>query len=398
MIDTRPTTLPPPSKPEGWDFFAAQIARKLGVVKRKNRLRKLRPLNFPYTKLDLTHNDYLGLRQATALRQEIVPQLAHIPFGSGGSRLLGGEWESMRSLEQAFAAYVGFEDALFFPSGYAANESLTRALYSPSAAIFSDKLNHASIIDGIKIAGFPDNRKHIFRHNDLDDLGALLHESAADYNVIFTESLFSMDGDFAPLAKMSQIAQENRGILVVDEAHSLGVYGPQGRGSLYSSNIDKSKIIGVFPCGKALGSQGAFVAGPSWLRSFLINHARAFIYTTAPSPWIVAALQKVVAALPSLERERAQLHAYSMQLRQHLKKTGWPILDGNSHIVPIIVGSEENALKWEEKFYRKGIILRAIRPPTVPPGQCRLRLSLNASIQEKEFIQLLEVFSYYASP
>lgn len=399
MMDMQSQSQPPHYEPRsrGWEFLKGTVARKMESVSRKKRLRALRPTIYPSENIDLTNNDYLGLRAARSLRQDIIKDLPELPFGSGGSRLLGGEWPQMRELENSFASFVGFEDALFFPSGYAANGSLIRALYQPQTAIFSDKLNHASILDGIKMAGFEGPRKNIFKHNDMDHLEHQLKNSQAACNIIITESLFSMDGDAAPLQKLSELAERYQGVLVIDEAHSIGIHGHQGRGLIEASKLDTSKIIGVFPCGKALGSQGAFIAGPSWLRPFLINYSREFIYTTAPSPWIVRSLQKVIELLPHLDGERTRLSSYSAQLRQDLRNNGWPLLAGDSHIIPILVGKEQEALDWERKFWDRGIVLRAIRPPTVLPGQCRLRISLSAGISSEEFFHIREVFSDYAS-
>ena len=204
-----------------------------------------------------------------------------------------------------------------------------------------------------------------------------------------------MDGDRAPLADLRELCQKYDGFLVIDEAHSIGAYGPAGRGLLAEAEFDLESMIAIYPCGKAMGGQGAFVCGPTWFRQYLINTARSFIYTTAPSPWMAKALNEVIRTMPQLDSARKQLMDNGNALAQGLRQQGWKVGSETSHIIPILLGNEEDALKLQSFLEARGIITKAIRPPTVKPGECRLRLSVNSGISTQQIKLILETFHAY---
>ena len=252
---------------------------------------------------------------------------------------------------------------------------------------FSDQLNHASIIDGFRLAKIGQEKRTIYRHLDLDDLEKGLRVSSAKMNVIVTESLFSMDGDVCDLQRLADLALEYRGILLIDEAHAVGVRGENGAGLIAEKKINQGNLISVNTCGKALGVAGAFVCGPPWFIHYLINTARHFIYTTAPSPWLALALQESIDYVKTLTGRRQTLADYAGLVREGLAEVGLETGPTQSHIVPLIATDSRQALCWSDFLATKGIIARAIRPPTVPTA--RLRFSLHAGLQPHELEKLL---------
>ena len=363
----------------GIDIVKDIFAEKLKQIEAKGRLRTLRPLTFASTPLlDLTHNDYLGFRLDAPFQAAVLEAAALWPMGAGASRLLGGEHTIYGDLERVFSAWKGVESSLYFSSGYAANEALMSALAHPDVDFFSDALNHASLIDGLRLARLEPRQKHIFRHNDLDDLRRKLAASEAKGKIVVTESLFSMDGDVAPLAKLIELCQEFRALLIVDEAHALGVYGNEGAGLL--SGFNQSSMISINPCGKAMAGSGALISGPNWLRRLLINTGRSFIYSTGASPWVAAGLIVAIDFVRKAKVKRVRLQMLGNSLRDSLEELGFAFGDSSTHIVPLLLGTEEKSLRFESSLANKGILARAIRPPTVPENECRLRLSLHANI------------------
>lgn len=367
----------------------------LAALSAKDRLRTLSPTPSGL-RADLTHNDYLHLRDDAELHAAALAHAQELPFGAGASRLLGGEHPIFRTLEQAFAAFKGTPDALYFASGYAANEALLSTLSSlPGVAVFSDALNHASLIDGIRLGGLPKERRIVFPHLDLVGLERALAQSDAAVKVVVVESLYSMDGDVAPLAALLELATRYRGVLVVDEAHANFCLGPQGKGLVAAARLDPTSlpsVITIDTCGKAMAAQGAFVCGPAWLRHLLINRARSFIYTTAPSPWIAAALLAVIDASPRYEARRARLATIGTYVREKLRAKGLSLGPTSSHVIPVIFGSDAAALAAAEGLAARGFRARAVRPPTVPEGTARVRLSLHSALTDADVDALIEAF------
>ena len=309
-------------------------------------------------------------------------------IGGTGSRLLSGETADWHDLETRFAAFAGTESALFFTTGYAANVGLLSALVSKDDVIFSDSLNHASLIDGMRLSGA---RKVIYPHLDLRVLeDALRQEAGAPWRkIIVTESVFSMDGDIAELDRIAVLAEKYGAALIVDEAHATAIHGPGGRGIAAQADIVRQLLAIIHTCGKALGCAGAFVCGPSVLREHLINHARTFIFSTALPPYFSQQIEAALELSSGMDLERASLLKNAAHFIDSLRANGFNTGDSASQIVPIILGNNEDTLDAAEQLQREGFAVRAIRPPTVPQGTSRLRLSLTTQINVHELDRLV---------
>ncbi|WP_141735814.1 aminotransferase class I/II-fold pyridoxal phosphate-dependent enzyme [Oligoflexus tunisiensis] len=375
--------------------LADLIQVRLAKLDALHRRRRLRPVD-PDSGIDLTHNDYMGLREDPGFQARARAAAAPWPTGSGASRLLGGEHPIYAEVEEAFAAWKGAASSLFFTSGYAANEALMSALHLGDAVYFSDEWNHASLIDGMRLARLKPEQKQIFRHNDLGHLESLLQKSTAQLKLVVVESLYSMDGDLCPARELSALAQRYEAVLIVDEAHALGVYGPEGEGWMAAQGVDHSHYISVNPCGKAMAGSGAFICGPAWLRDHLINTARSFVFTTGASPWLAAALQESIRTMKGLTSEREAFAARVERLHRHIEALGFNKGGSVSHIIPIILGPESAALAAENFCAERGVLARAIRPPTVPEGSGRLRLSLHAGLSDADEERIKEVLTELA--
>jgi 8-amino-7-oxononanoate synthase len=362
-----------------------RIAADLGRL-RSERL--FRTLDCP-PGIPLSSNDYLGLARDPRLAAETIRAIERSGrVGSTGSRLLAGNSEDWEQAEKEFAAFAGTEAALYFSSGYAANTGLLAALVRPGDLVFSDSLNHASLIDGMRLSGA---RKVIYPHADLARLEEALarHRDEPGAKLIVTESLFSMEGDLAPLAKLLALAREYGAELIVDEAHAVGVFGPEGRGPVYEASIANELLAVVHTCGKALASAGAFVCSGAALKNYLVNRARTFIFSTAAPPYLAHQIRAAVGLARAMDAEREHLQAVAAMLRDGLRAEGFDVRSGASQIVPVVAGASETALAWAESLRDDGFAVRAIRTPTVPEGTARLRLSLTAALGQEEIDRLL---------
>jgi 8-amino-7-oxononanoate synthase len=371
----------------------------LAAIAADHRLRTLVPAG-SYSKdhnvIDLTSNDYLDLRHDPVHQAALHEVARDFPFGSGGSRLLGGEHPVFRDFERMVADFADAEDALFFPSGFAANESVATTLGRlPDAAFFSDELNHASIIDGIRASGLEKSRRRIFAHNDLTMLESQLAQTKG-LKFIFSESLFSMDGDTPDLNGLQTLADRYGATLVIDEAHAFFCNGPEGRGLCPGTGIRHREAIRILTCGKGMSLQGALVCSPSWFRDLLINVARPFIYTTGPSPVLAAAGVATMQRSAALQEKRDHLAFVSRRLRVTLNGLGFSTARAGHHILPVICGENSKALALSAFLAERGISSRAIRPPTVPAGTARVRLSLHAGIAEPDLARIESVFRDFA--
>lgn len=328
--------------------------------------------------VNLSSNDYLGLAVRSEFKQAVIEAVARADsIGSTGSRLLSGNSREWEDLERDFARFAGTEAALYFGSGYAANVGLLGALLKPGDVVFSDECNHASLIDGIRLSGA---RKIIYPHLDLEFLEKTLSECRdAGTKFIVTESLFSMEGDIAPLKKLMELARAHGAELILDEAHATGALGPQGRGLGVECGIESEALAIVHTCGKALASMGAFVCGSALLRQFLVNRARTFIFTTATPPYMAGQIRAAIEFVRGADAERKHLQEIAAILRKELTARGLR-LRGSSHVVPVFVNSNEQALHVAAKLQTNGFAAKAIRPPTVPAGTARIRLSLTSRI------------------
>jgi 8-amino-7-oxononanoate synthase len=329
--------------------------------------------------IQLGSNDYLGLAGDPRLKEAIVHAVERdAAVASTGSRLLSGNHERWEQVEAEFAAFVGAAAALYFTSGYSANVGLLSALLNAEDTVFSDAANHASLIDGVRLSRA---KKVVFPHLDLNYLeNALRRETGKGQRLIVVESLFSMDGDHAPYPQLVALAERFDAFLIIDEAHSIGVDGPQGRGWTHHFGRSERVLATVHTCGKALASMGAFVAGSATLREFLINQARPFIFSTALPAYCAAQIREALALASSADAERAHLRELSARLRAGLSASGFNVKQNDSQIIPVILGSNDAAVRFAAAMNAVGFAVRAIRPPTVPAGSARLRLSLHARL------------------
>jgi 8-amino-7-oxononanoate synthase len=365
-----------------------RLAAELELLESKSQLRRLEALRG----IDLTSNDYLGLARDHRLKDAVIKALQDgEAAGATGSRLLSGNAHAWEQLEAEFAEYIGREAALFFNSGYAANTGLLGALLRPEDLVFSDSANHASIIDGIRLSKA---RKVIFPHLDLTFLEDRLRDAPPGCGkFVVIESVFSMEGDRAPLHDLAALACHHGAELIVDEAHATGVFGAMGRGLVNQIALPLRPIATVHTCGKALGSAGAFVACSKTLKGILVNRARPFLFSTALPPYFAAQLRTAIQIVRRGEHLRERLHSLADDLRARVKELGLNTGRSSSQIVPVILGSNERAVSVARHLNRAGFAVRAIRPPTVPPGTARLRLSVNVGLSFQDldrFAQELE--------
>ena len=330
--------------------------------------------------IDLSSNDYLGLSTDPRMKQPLLDAIAAAPrVASTGSRLLSGHDEAWTLVEKEFARWIGAEAALYFTSGYAANMGLLSAILRPDDVVFSDSANHASLIDGMRLAKC---RRVIFPHLDLNALEGELRwsHSGSGARFIVVESIFSMDGDRAPLSELAALARRYEAELIVDEAHATGVCGPDGRGCVAEAGLAGRVFATVHTCGKALAAAGAFVCGSESTRQFLINRARTFIFGTALPPYFAAQVGAGMRLAATMEAERRHLADLSSFLKNELLQNGFETAGSDSHIVPVVLGSNETALAFAANLQARGYGIRAIRPPTVPAGSARLRISLTTKL------------------
>ncbi len=329
----------------------------------------------------LCSNNYLGLADHPRIREAAAEAAMRWGVGAGASRLVSGTMTIHRRLEERLAEFKGREAALLFGSGYLANTGTISALARPGDVIFSDELNHASIIDGCRLSRA---EVFVYDHGDVEHLSWGIGHTEGRGALIVTDSVFSMDGDIAPLAEIVELAHHHGIRVLVDEAHATGTLGPDGRGALADAGLEDQVDVIVGTLGKALGSYGAFVACDRQLVRYLVNAARTFIFSTAPSPPAVAAALAALELLETRPRLVDKLQANSRALRRALEEEGFDIRGSRTQIVPLVVGDAALAMRICEAALGRGVFAQAIRPPTVPPGSSRLRLAVMASHREEE--------------
>lgn len=325
--------------------------------------------------LSFASNDYLGLASDPGLIEAAGEAARHWGVGSGASHLVSGHTAVHETLEQELARFTGFDAALSFATGYLANIAVMPALLGRSDAIFADRLVHASLIDGAQLSRA---ELHRYPHLDLDALTRQLSASSARNKLIVTDSVFSMDGDVAPLAALLEIASAHDAWLLVDDAHGFGVLGPGGRGALAEAELSAPNLILMGTLGKAAGVAGAFVAGHATLIRWLLQSARPYIFTTASPPLLAATLLRALDLIEQGDARREHLGALIARLRRGLGEAGWSLADSRTPIQPLIVGDNQRALELSRALDARGLHVPAIRPPTVPQGSARLRISLSA--------------------
>ena len=373
-----------------WTQFQAALAAALQDAEGKNRRRRTRPMTREpggWVRLadgrrliDFSSNDYMGLALHPKVTARAADYAARLGAGAPASRLVSGTLPEHLAVEARLAAFKGTEAALLFASGWQANSSVLPTLIElmeGPVKVFADRLNHASLHAGLAQAGV---RQIRFRHNDLDHLESLLAtpDHAGRTRLIVTESVFSMDGDRADLAGLLDIASRYDAILYIDEAHATGVLGPHGAG-LAATLPKGAPMIVMGTLGKALGGFGAYLAGPRVMIDALVQHCGGFIYSTAPPPAVLGALDAALDLIPRMDAERAALAARAARVRAAAARRDLSTFGSSTQIIPIGLGAEDRALAAMAAFERQGLLAVAIRPPTVPEGTSRLRLSLSAA-------------------
>ena len=321
-------------------------------------------------------NDYLGLAAEPALAEAAAEATGKWGVGSGASHLVSGHTAAHEALEARLAAFVGMDDALYFSTGYMANIGVMPALVGRGDAIFADKVNHASLVDGALLS-----RAELIRypHCDLAALEARLAASEAPRKLIVTDSVFSMDGDLAPLPELLALAEAHRAWLLVDDAHGFGVLGPQGRGSLAHFGLSSPRLILMGTLGKAAGVAGAFVAGHRSVIEWLVNTSRSYIFTTGAPPLLAETLLTALELIEHGDARRAHLAALIARFKAGLRLSRWQLLASDTPIQPVVIGDNHETLAVSRALDAEGLWVPAIRPPTVPKGAARLRITLSAA-------------------
>jgi 8-amino-7-oxononanoate synthase len=340
--------------------------------------------------INFSSNNYLGIANHPALAEAAKAAIDRYGCGSGASRLISGNMTLHEELEQRLAKFKGTEAALVFNSGFQANTGILSTLAREGDVIFSDALNHASIIDGCRLSRA---KTVVYGHCDLSQLEAALRQAAgARRRLIVTETIFSMDGDQAPLSGIVELAETYDAMVMVDEAHATGVFGNNGAGLVQKLQLGERVLAQMGTLGKALGGFGAYVAGSGALRELLINRCRSFIFTTSLPPAIMA---MALAAIDLVEREperREVLWNNCRLLAAGLKKIGFSLAEVQSPILPLIIGDADDCMRFSEQLLARGVFAQGIRPPTVPPGTSRLRITVMATHSCEHIAKALDVF------
>lgn len=332
-------------------------------------------------------NDYLGLAGDPALAAAAQDGARLYGLGAGASPLVCGHMTPHAALEIRLAGFTGFERALLFSTGYLANLGTVPALVGRGDAIFSDRLNHASLIDAARLARAELN---VYPHCDLSALGASLSVSRAKRKLVITDAVFSMDGDLAPLPALLALAERHNAWLLVDDAHGFGLLGPQGRGSAAHFQLASPRLLVMGTLGKAAGGAGAFVAGAENAVEWILQKARTYIFSTAEPALIAHALLSAIDLIELGDARRTNLAARIAQLRKTLKPKRWTLLPSETAIQPLVIGGNAETMEVAAKLFERGLWVPGIRPPTVPAGTARLRITLSAAHSEAQVARLIE--------
>ncbi|MGZ8227163.1 MAG: 8-amino-7-oxononanoate synthase [Methylococcaceae bacterium] len=377
----------------------SHLANNLETLKQQNLYRSRRIIDSPQgihlqlngkRVINFCSNDYLGLANHPAVVQAFRNAADNYGVGSGSAHLICGHSSAHHALEEELAAFTGRERALLFSTGYMANVGVINALVGRGDTVFEDRLNHASLLDGGLSSGAKFKR---YAHADAAHLNTLLAQATGN-KLIVTDGVFSMDGDFAPLPALAQTAKNHNAWLMVDDAHGLGVIGPQGGGLLeyYGLGQDDVQVL-MGTLGKGFGTFGAFVAGSEVLIETLIQSARTYIYTTALPPAIAEATRASLHIIMTESWRRDKLNALVTRFRSGAEQLGLRLTPSSSPIQPILVGESDRAVAISQTLLNDGFLISAIRPPTVPPGSARLRVTFSALHEEQHIDQLLKALS-----
>jgi len=332
-------------------------------------------------------NDYLGLASHPQLTSALQQGAGQWGVGAGAAHLVSGHFDPHHQLEQRLAAFAGKPAALLFSTGYMANIGVAQALVGKGDTVFADKLNHASLNDAMLLSRAGIKR---YRHGDMGQLEQLLAQAQSGRKLVITDAVFSMDGDIAPLPQLLALCERYEAWLLVDDAHGFGVLGEHGRGSLSHFGLDSPRIVYMATLGKAAGVFGAFVAAERVIIDTLLNHARSYVYTTASPPALAAVLLQSLQLIEQGEALRVHLSQLLIRLRKGLDDLPWQLMPSNTAIQPLLVGDSRRVLELSEGLRARGIWVAAIRPPTVPQGTARLRITLSAAHSEQDVAQLVE--------
>ncbi len=379
----------------GTDFIESELCR----LKEAGLYRKLRRVEGdqgPTLILDgrevinFSSNNYLGITNHPALGEAAKAAIDRYGCGTGASRLISGNMTLHEELERKIAEFKGTEAVLVFNSGFQANTGVVSTLVGEGDAVFSDALNHASIIDGCRLSRA---KAVVYAHLDLNQLEHELKQSqVVRRRLIVTESLFSMDGDEAPLADIVELAEKYGAMVMVDEAHATGVYEPNGAGLVAKLGLGDRVLVQMGTLGKALGGFGAYVAGSKALRDLLINRCRSFIFTTALPPAVMAMAIAAIDLVRNEPERRKALTDNSERLRAGLRGLGYQLGDSGHQILPLMVGDANRCMELSQRLLERGVFAHGIRPPTVPPGTSRLRITLMATHTAEQINQAVETF------
>jgi glycine C-acetyltransferase/8-amino-7-oxononanoate synthase len=368
----------------------AEIAERLDELRDRGLHRRLRLIGGPQgprVTLDgkqvllLCSNDYLGLANHPRVRGAAAEAAMRWGAGAGASRLISGNMQPHSRLEKRLAAFKGYESALLFGSGYLANTGTIAALAREGEVVFSDELNHASIIDGCRLSRA---ETFVYRHGDLEHLAWGLRGAGGRAALIVTDGVFSMDGDVAPLAELSELAKRHGSRLMVDEAHATGAIGPGGRGSVAAAGLSGEVDVVMGTLGKALGSYGAYVCANRETTDYLLNTARSFVFSTALPPSVAAAGLAALGLLESQPERVERLATNARTLRGALLDEGLDVAGAETQIVPLPVGDAGAAMDLCERILERGVFAQGIRPPTVPEGSSRLRFTVMSTHRREE--------------
>lgn len=376
-----------------------RLAGALETLRHRGLLRTLRVLAHargPRVSVDghemllMCSNDYLGLAGDPRLAEAAREAIDEHGFGSGASRLISGTRAPHVELERAIAAFKGQEAALVFGSGYMANVGIISALVAPGDVVCSDALNHASLIDGCRLSGAT---VQVYPHDDMGALSARLSGARkARRRLIVTDGVFSMDGDLAPLASICSLAEAHDAWVLVDDAHGTGVLGPRGQGTAAHFGVAKQVHFHVGTFSKAFGGYGAFVAASRDRIEYLVNHARSFIFSTAPPVALAAAALTALDIVKSEPVWRKRLAELSTRMRTGLAELGYQVPRGETPIIPVHIGEPDATMRLSETLLEEGVFVQGIRPPTVPAGTSRLRVTVMATHTDQDITQALMAF------
>ncbi len=380
------------------EYLGLLLSHELEEIRRAGRYRFLRTIwtvQSPRVVLDdrevvlMCSNNYLGLAGHPRLMDAAKRAIDLYGTSAVASRLVSGTMRLHRELEEALARFKGTEAALIFNCGYMANLGVISSLVGPEDVVFSDELNHASIVDGCRLSRA---KVAVYPHKDMGVLESLLKREGGRRRLIVVDGVFSMDGDIAPLPEIAGLAEDYGAFLMVDEAHATGVLGERGAGTVEHFGLTQDVAIQMGTLGKALGGFGAYVAGSEILKDYLINRARSFIFTTALPPADMAVALEAIRIVQEEPERRSRLHDNVAYFVEGLRSLGFDVANQHTAVVPVIIGPEDKTMEMSQRLLEKGVFVAGIRPPTVPPGTSRLRVTLMATHTRGDLDLALKAF------